>query len=92
MTKLERLLTAAVVVLTVSTLLAQWAPPAQTQTTLSPTLIRTLETLARPYAGEQVAEFTRTYYTNLIEKGFSEEHALQIVVSMGAPSLTSDLE
>jgi hypothetical protein len=87
MSKLERVLIAAVVLLTGSTVLLQWAPVAHSQATLSPELIRKLDTLAKPYAGEQVAEFTRKYYTSLVAKGFSEEQAMQIVVSMGAPNI-----
>lgn len=92
MTKLERVLTAAVLTLTASTLIAQWMPVAHSQATLAPALIRKLDTLAKPYAGENVATFTRTYYQELVKKGFTEDQAMQIVVSMGAPDMNSDVE
>lgn len=92
MTKLERVLTAAILILTVSTVLTQWMPVAHSQATLAPALIRKLDTLAKPYAGENAAIFTRTYYDELVKKGFTEDQALQIVISMGAPDMNSDVE
>lgn len=44
--------------------------------------------LAKPETAENLATFTKNYYEALIKKGFSEEEALRIVVSVGVPSTT----
>ncbi|MBI1937831.1 MAG: hypothetical protein HYS25_06870 [Ignavibacteriales bacterium] len=36
---------------------------------------------------EKLAEFTKNYYDALINKGFSKEDALKIVISIGIPSI-----
>lgn len=36
---------------------------------------------------EKLAEFTKNYYDALINKGFSKEDALKIVISVGIPSI-----
>lgn len=48
-----------------------------------------LKVISKPDTAEQLATFTRNYYTALLFKGFSEDEALKIVTSMGIPSVPS---
>lgn len=45
-----------------------------------------LNLLARPEAAERIAAFKRQLFDALVKKGFSSEHALQIVLTTALPS------
>jgi hypothetical protein len=44
-----------------------------------------LEVLAEPETARKLASFTRNYYQALIEAGFTESQALEIVIRAGVP-------
>ena len=44
-----------------------------------------LAVLADPETAEQMATFTKNYYDALKKRGFTEEQALRIVISVGVP-------
>ena len=46
-----------------------------------------LTVIAKPETAEQLATFTKNYYDALIAKGSSQEQALEIVTSVGIPSI-----
>ena len=48
-----------------------------------------LTKLAKPETAEKLATFSKNYYDALLTKGFSKEDALEIVTSMGIPSVPS---
>ncbi len=45
------------------------------------------ETLADRNSTEKLASFTKNYYDALVSKGFTEEQALRIIMSVGIPSI-----
>ncbi|GEM_PF-1215079 len=47
------------------------------------------EILAKPIIADLMAEHTKNYFEALIEKGFSREEALKIVIGMGRPPLSA---
>ena len=42
--------------------------------------------LAKPESSEKLATFIKNFYDALIAKGFSEEEAIKIIISIGIPS------
>ena len=48
-----------------------------------------LKVMAKPENIELLATFTRRYYEALIQKGFTKDEALQIVVAAGIPRMPS---
>jgi hypothetical protein len=47
----------------------------------------TTAALAEPQTAQDLARFTRNYYTALVAQGFSEEQAMRIVSNVGFPML-----
>lgn len=43
--------------------------------------------LAEPQIAQNLATFTRNYYTALVDRGFSDEEAMRIVTSTGFPTV-----
>jgi hypothetical protein len=48
-------------------------------------LIRVLE---QPETADRLATFARNYYDALVEKGFTEDQALRLVIAIGFPALS----
>lgn len=48
-------------------------------------LIRVLE---QPETAERLATFARNYYDALIDKGFTEDQAMRLVIAIGFPALS----
>ena len=47
----------------------------------------TTAALADPQTAQNLARFTRNYYTALVAQGFTEEQAMRIVSNVGFPML-----
>jgi hypothetical protein len=47
----------------------------------------TTAALADPQTAQNLARFTRNYYTALVAQGFTEDQAMRIVASIGFPML-----
>ena len=47
----------------------------------------TFDVLSQPESAEKLATFTKNYYDALIKKGFSQDEALRIAMSIGMPSM-----
>lgn len=47
-----------------------------------------IEVLERPETAERLATFARNYYEALIDKGFTEDQALRLVIAIGFPALS----
>ena len=48
----------------------------------------TIAVLAEPETAQNLARFTRNYYTALLAQGFTEEQAMRIVSNVGFPALS----
>ena len=47
----------------------------------------TFDVLSQPESAEKLASFTKNYYDALIKKGFNQDEALKIAMSIGMPSM-----